>query len=103
MRNPDTRSALGEYRYPVDYVKFENGKYFADEDVVTRTQQTYPQFRDFKLANGKVELLPQVEKMSKRYYNVVTPDLICDEFGADTLRMYEMFLGPLEAHKPWNT
>jgi leucyl-tRNA synthetase len=41
--------------------------------------------------------------MSKRWYNVVTPDLICEKFGADTLRLYEMFLGPLEQSKPWNT
>jgi leucyl-tRNA synthetase len=44
-----------------------------------------------------------VEKMSKSKRNVVTPDLICEKFGADTLRLYEMFLGPLEDHKPWNT
>ena len=45
----------------------------------------------------------EVEKMSKSKYNVVTPDDICEEFGADTLRLYEMFLGPLEQAKPWNT
>lgn len=45
----------------------------------------------------------EVEKMSKSKYNVVTPDDICDEYGADTLRLYEMFLGPLEQAKPWNT
>ena len=45
----------------------------------------------------------EVEKMSKSYYNVVTPDDICEEYGADTLRLYEMFLGPLEQAKPWNT
>lgn len=45
----------------------------------------------------------QVEKMSKSKYNVVTPDLICEQYGADTLRLYEMFLGPLEQAKPWNT
>ena len=44
-----------------------------------------------------------VEKMSKSKYNVVTPDNICVEYGADTLRLYEMFLGPLEQSKPWNT
>jgi leucyl-tRNA synthetase len=44
-----------------------------------------------------------VEKMSKSYFNVVTPDLIVDTYGADTLRMYEMFLGPLEMSKPWST
>jgi len=44
-----------------------------------------------------------VEKMSKSKYNVVNPDDICVNYGADTLRMYEMFLGPLEQAKPWNT
>ena len=41
--------------------------------------------------------------MSKSKYNVVNPDEICDKYGADTLRMYEMFLGPIEQDKPWNT
>ena len=41
--------------------------------------------------------------MSKSKYNVVNPDDICDEYGADCLRLYEMFLGPLEQSKPWNT
>ncbi|MDT0688012.1 leucine--tRNA ligase [Autumnicola psychrophila] len=45
----------------------------------------------------------EVEKMSKSKYNVVNPDDICENYGADTLRMYEMFLGPLEQAKPWNT
>ncbi|MCX2678833.1 class I tRNA ligase family protein [Galbibacter sp. EGI 63066] len=45
----------------------------------------------------------EVEKMSKSKYNVVNPDDICTDYGADTLRMYEMFLGPLEQAKPWNT
>ena len=44
-----------------------------------------------------------VEKMSKSMFNVVNPDLICDTYGADTLRLYEMFLGPLEQSKPWDT
>ena len=45
----------------------------------------------------------EVEKMSKSKYNVVNPDDICNQYGADTLRLYEMFLGPLEQAKPWNT
>ena len=45
----------------------------------------------------------EVEKMSKRWFNVVNPDDICENYGADTLRLYEMFLGPLEQAKPWNT
>ena len=53
--------------------------------------------------NGKYIVGREVEKMSKSKYNVVTPDAICEEYGADTLRLYEMFLGPLEQAKPWNT
>lgn len=53
--------------------------------------------------NGRYMVSREVEKMSKSKYNVVTPDLICDQYGADTLRLYEMFLGPLEQAKPWNT
>lgn len=45
----------------------------------------------------------EVEKMSKSKYNVVNPDSICQDYGADSLRLYEMFLGPLEQYKPWNT
>ena len=53
--------------------------------------------------NGKYIVGREVEKMSKSKYNVVSPDNICEEYGADTLRLYEMFLGPLEQSKPWNT
>ncbi|TRX01237.1 leucine--tRNA ligase [Flavobacterium gawalongense] len=53
--------------------------------------------------NGKFIVGREIEKMSKSKYNVVTPDDICNEYGADTLRLYEMFLGPLEQAKPWNT
>jgi len=64
-----------------------------------------PEFEDaeFILENGKYICGVEVEKMSKRYYNVVNPDDIATRYGADTLRMYEMFLGPLEQSKPWNT
>lgn len=50
-----------------------------------------------------VKTFNEVEKMSKSKWNVVSPDDICEKFGADTLRLYEMFLGPLEQSKPWNT
>lgn len=52
---------------------------------------------------GKFIVEREVEKMSKSKYNVVNPDAICEEYGADSLRLYEMFLGPLEQSKPWNT
>lgn len=53
--------------------------------------------------NGSFKVKREVEKMSKSKYNVVNPDAICDTYGADALRLYEMFLGPLEQYKPWNT
>ena len=58
---------------------------------------------EFILEDGKYICGSEVEKMSKSKYNVVNPDEICNKYGADTLRMYEMFLGPLEQFKPWNT
>ena len=58
---------------------------------------------EFITENGKYIVGREVEKMSKSKYNVVNPDDICNEYGADTLRLYEMFLGPLEQAKPWNT
>ena len=64
-----------------------------------------PEFNDaeFILENGQYICGWAVEKMSKSMYNVVNPDFIVDQYGADTLRMYEMFLGPLEQSKPWDT
>lgn len=64
-----------------------------------------PEYKDaeFILEDGKYITEREVEKMSKSKYNVVNPDDICEEYGADCLRLYEMFLGPLEQSKPWNT
>ena len=64
-----------------------------------------PEFRDaeFILEEGKYVCGWAIEKMSKSMYNVVNPDYIVETYGADTLRMYEMFLGPLEQSKPWDT
>ncbi len=64
-----------------------------------------PEFADaeFILENGEYVCGWAVEKMSKSMFNVVNPDRICDDYGADTLRLYEMFLGPLEQSKPWDT
>jgi len=58
---------------------------------------------EFILENGKYLCGVEVEKMSKSKFNVVNPDDLIERYGADTLRMYEMFLGPLEQSKPWNT
>nr|WP_315156645.1 class I tRNA ligase family protein [uncultured Flavobacterium sp.] len=75
----------------LDVEKFKNWReYYTDAIFITDE-------------NGKFIVSREVEKMSKSKYNVVTPDDICAEYGADTLRLYEMFLGPLEQAKPWNT
>jgi len=66
----------------------------------------YYNFNGEKITKPEVEgfmTFNEVEKMSKSKYNVVTPDDIAEKFGSDTLRLYEMFLGPLEQSKPWNT
>ena len=64
-----------------------------------------PEFAEaeFILESGKYICGVEVEKMSKSKFNVVNPDVLINSYGADTLRMYEMFLGPLEQSKPWNT
>lgn len=64
-----------------------------------------PEYRnaEFILENGEYICGWAIEKMSKSMFNVVNPDTICSNYGADTLRMYEMFLGPLEQSKPWDT
>ncbi|MFD1601202.1 leucine--tRNA ligase [Flavobacterium artemisiae] len=70
-----------------------------------RSDNRYEDLNDVVILNEEEKYIcnREVEKMSKSKYNVVTPDDICAEYGADTLRLYEMFLGPLEQAKPWNT
>ena len=77
----------------------------SDEMDLDKFKAWRPEFKDaeFILENGKYIVEREVEKMSKSKYNVVNPDDICEEYGADCLRLYEMFLGPLEQSKPWNT
>jgi leucyl-tRNA synthetase len=77
----------------------------SDEISIEGLRNWIPEFAnaEFILENDKYIVGREVEKMSKRWYNVVNPDDICEQYGADTLRLYEMFLGPLEQAKPWNT
>ena len=77
----------------------------SDEIDLEQLKKWMPEFFDaqFITENGKYIVGREIEKMSKSKYNVVSPDEICEEYGADTLRLYEMFLGPLEQSKPWNT
>jgi leucyl-tRNA synthetase len=99
----DQREGAFYKNYLVDFVQFSEGKYWIDADGADNTRLKDAAFRNYFLSADKIELKPEVEKMSKSKYNVVTPDAICAEYGADTLRLYEMFLGPLEQHKPWST
>lgn len=77
----------------------------SDELDVDAFKKWRPDLADaqFVLEGGKYIVGREIEKMSKSKYNVVNPDQICEEYGADSLRLYEMFLGPLEQSKPWNT
>ncbi len=72
---------------------------------IEKWREWSPEYKDAELIleNGKYVCGWAVEKMSKSYYNVVNPDVMVERYGADTLRMYEMFLGPLEQSKPWDT
>ena len=70
-----------------------------------KKHKLYSEYKDaeFILEDGAYKVGREVEKMSKSKYNVVNPDNIVSDYGADSLRLYEMFLGPLEQYKPWNT
>jgi len=83
-----------------------------DVNIVFNDQLDLEAFRNWRpdlkdaeliLEDGKYYCGAEVEKMSKSKYNVVNPDDVIESYGADTLRLYEMFLGPLEQFKPWNT
>ena len=72
---------------------------------VEKIRQWTPEFKEAEFilnANGQYLVSQAIEKMSKSKYNVVNPDDICENYGADTLRLYEMFLGPIEQSKPWD-
>lgn len=98
-----------------DFERFENNFYpihvdvslvnSSDELDIEGFKNWRSDFKDaeFILEDGKYIVGREVEKMSKSKYNVVNPDLICEEYGADSLRLFEMFLGPLEQTKPWKT
>ena len=78
----------------------------SDELDIEGFKQWRPEFENAEFItedDGTFKVSREVEKMSKSKYNVVNPDDICDEYGADALRLFEMFLGPLEQSKPWKT
>ena len=92
---------ISSHRVDVNYV--DNGNNLKINEF--KNDKKYSDFTDarFLTHNGNLKVYREVEKMSKSKYNVVNPDDICAQYGADTLRLYEMFLGPLEQAKPWNT
>jgi leucyl-tRNA synthetase len=78
----------------------------SDELDIEAFKKWRPEFKDAEFIreeDGNFKVKREPEKMSKSKYNVVSPDAICEQYGADSLRLYEMFLGPLEQAKPWNT
>ncbi|MFT3917860.1 leucine--tRNA ligase [Cloacibacterium sp.] len=104
----DYRGLIGNKEIPIFtpiHVDVSLLKGTSDELDTEAFKNWRPEFKDaeFILEDGKYITEREVEKMSKSKYNVVNPDDICEEYGADCLRLYEMFLGPLEQSKPWNT
>jgi leucyl-tRNA synthetase len=92
-----SREALTQLHVPIAHVH---------DDVLdcdAARQLTMFEGANFKLDNGRVTCSSEVEKMSKSKYNVVNPDEMVERYGADCFRMYEMFLGPIEVGKPWDT
>jgi len=78
----------------------------SDELDIDAFKNWRPEYKDAEFiceSDGTFKVSREVEKMSKSKYNVVNPDQICEEYGADSLRLFEMFLGPLEQSKPWKT
>ncbi|WP_378179334.1 leucine--tRNA ligase [Aquimarina sp. SS2-1] len=93
-------------QYEVEELRVDVNMINASDELLPEDLKNWqPQFKDaeFELEDGKYIVGREVEKMSKRWFNVVNPDGICEQYGADSLRLYEMFLGPLEQAKPWNT
>ncbi|NMM48079.1 leucine--tRNA ligase [Marinigracilibium pacificum] len=92
--------------YDVSAIHVDVSLVHGNDELDTEAFKSWrPDLKDaeFILEDGKYICGWEVEKMSKSKYNVVNPDDIIEQYGADTLRMYEMFLGPLEQFKPWNT
>ncbi|KMQ70344.1 leucine--tRNA ligase [Chryseobacterium koreense] len=100
-----SKNLATEYRTQKIHIDISLLNGASDELDIEKFKNWRPEFNDaeFILEHGKYLTEREVEKMSKSKYNVVNPDDICEEYGADCLRLYEMFLGPLEQSKPWNT
>ena len=100
-----SKSLAKDYQTQKIHVDVSLLKGTTDELDIEAFKNWRAEFNDaeFILEDGKYITEREVEKMSKSKYNVVNPDDIAEEYGADCLRLYEMFLGPLEQSKPWNT
>lgn len=94
-----------ELHIPIQYAEKDCTISIEKFKELQENDQRFSAINSFEYANekGVITLQARVEKMSKSKHNVVNPDDICNEYGADTLRLYEMFLGPLEDAKPWST
>lgn len=109
---------------PLDEVSHDGNIVYVTDESISKLRSKYAKYNNLQIGSledlkklnivsdgdletvldsEKVVLKIEIEKMSKSKYNVVNPDDICEQYGADTLRLYEMFLGPLEQAKPWNT
>ena len=84
-------------------VSFVNASDELDVEAFKSWREEFKNAEFITDSEGLFKVKREVEKMSKSKYNVVNPDAICEQYGADSLRLYEMFLGPLEQYKPWNT
>jgi leucyl-tRNA synthetase len=116
IRTANSNLSESETKYGEEIISIDTTPIHVDLSVINditnelniEAFKNHPLYVDYKdaefiLEDGKYIVGREVEKMSKSKYNVVNPDEICNEYGADTLRLYEMFLGPLEQAKPWNT
>jgi leucyl-tRNA synthetase len=127
--NPKNNNEIIQFYVPVNYVEVRDNLLILTKENLVNLQAEYSQYKDWELATkiniesswdfqaemvdkeslinnlkqDYVTLQPLVEKMSKSKYNTFNPNDLCDKYGADTFRMYEMFLGPVEASKPWDT
>lgn len=105
---PSSNPVLKKYNFykthvKVKYVNFSDELDFEGIKLDEEFGDDYKNAEFICEEDGTFKVSREVEKMSKSKYNVVNPDEICEEYGADSLRLFEMFLGPLEQAKPWNT
>jgi len=103
------KQGVGEVKYNMNLIPIHADVSFvnaSDELDIKAFKNWRPEYKDAEFIreeDGSFKVSREPEKMSKSKHNVVSPDAICEQYGADSLRMYEMFLGPLEQAKPWNT